>query len=99
MSENKVEIPMSREAVLDWIGHAMRNRAFPEFHAAPLPLWATDAAENILRFFEQYGRVVAVDPKPSSLEVDWSKVELVEDWCNDDTHTHAPGECPNKIDH
>lgn len=22
-----------------------------------------------------------------------------DDWCNDDTHTHAPGECPNRIDH
>jgi hypothetical protein len=22
-----------------------------------------------------------------------------EDWCNDDTHDHAPGECPNFIDH
>lgn len=86
MTEPKVEIPMSREAVLDWIGHAMRDRAYPEFHAAPLPLWATDAAESILRFFEQNGKVVTVDDETA-------------DWCSSEDHPPHTGECPDLIHH
>lgn len=52
-STPKIALDMSREQVIDHLAHLMRDRAYPEYTKAPVPLWATDAAEKALAFFEE----------------------------------------------
>lgn len=49
----KIALDMSREQVIDHLAHLMRDRAYPEYTKAPVPLWASDAAESVLAFFEE----------------------------------------------
>lgn len=46
----------SREALVDHLSRVMRDRAYPEFTAAPPPLWARDAAETVAAFYEGVAR-------------------------------------------
>lgn len=57
--EAKVILRSSRESIVDWMAHNIRNRAYPEFMHAPPPEWATEAAENCWRYIETMGVVAA----------------------------------------
>lgn len=41
---------LTHAEVVDRLARIMRDRAYPEFTQAPPPLWATDAAEQIIRY-------------------------------------------------
>lgn len=66
----KIKTPFtSREDHLDHLARVMRDRAYPEFAAAPPPLWATDAAEAILSEFESLYRA-AREARADEIDVD-----------------------------
>jgi hypothetical protein len=68
----QIAVGMSRAELLDHIAHVMRDRAYPEFTQAPLPLWATDAAETVLAFFESKVReTLASDERLLSAAFRW----------------------------
>ena len=60
-TENRWVIPFgSRVLLVEHIASVMRNRAYPEFSRAPVPLWALDAAEQIVVLFEGVAKAALV---------------------------------------